>query len=56
VKVETATLVTVKKFATKNNVTTAYIYKLLAEQRMKAVEIDGVKFIDITKYPALPTK
>lgn len=38
------------------SVTTSYIYKLVKENKMKAVDIDGVKFIDILKYPTLPTK
>ncbi len=39
-----------------NNVSTTYIYRLVRENRMDKVEIDGVQFIDITKHPKLPVK
>lgn len=55
-KVETATLMTVKNYSLKTKVTTSYIYKLIKEKKMAAVEIDGVQFIDIVKYPTLVTK
>jgi hypothetical protein len=47
---------TIKNYAKKLDVTPAYIYKLIKENRMVAVIIDGVFFIDSTKYPSIPTK
>jgi hypothetical protein len=39
-----------------NIVSTTYIYRLIREKRMDKIVIDGVQFIDITKYPKLPLK
>lgn len=50
------TLKTVKHFAVANNVTPAYIYKLMKEDKMKPVIIDGVQFIDTAVYPKLHSK
>jgi hypothetical protein len=51
-----AKLRTVKHFAMDNKVTTAYIYKLMSEDKIKPVEIDGVKFVDLSTYPKLHSK
>jgi hypothetical protein len=53
VKIETENIKTIKNFALSNNVTTAYIYKLIGENRITPVLVDGVKFIDIVKYPSI---
>ena len=47
---------TIKNYAKKLDVTPAYIYKLIKENRMVAVIIDGVFFIDTNKYPSIPSK
>ncbi len=44
----------VKNYAVREGVTASYIYKLEKEGRMELFLIDGVKFVDITKYPSLP--
>jgi excisionase family DNA binding protein len=49
-------LLTIKNYADKAGVTRSYIYKLVKEGKMEVVDIDGVKFIDTKKYPALPTR
>lgn len=49
-------LKTVKHFAMDNKVTTAYIYKLMSEGKIKPVEIDGVKFVDTGINPTLHSK
>lgn len=36
-----------------NGVTAAYIYKLIKENKMQRVMIDGVQFIDTLKFPTL---
>jgi hypothetical protein len=51
-----AKLITVKHFAMNNKVTTAYIYKLMTEGKIKPVEIDGVKFVDLAINPKLHSK
>ena len=38
----------------KEKVTSAYIYKLMKEEKMQPVMIDGVQFIDTVKYPTIP--
>jgi hypothetical protein len=55
-KVDILSLKSVKNYALMESVTTSYIYKLVKEHKMNTVDIDGVKFIDILKYPTLPTK
>lgn len=45
---------TVKNYAVREKVTTAYIYKLIKDKKMESVNIDGVKFIDVEVYPVLP--
>ncbi len=39
-----------------NKVTAAYIYKLIKEDKMQPLVIDGVQFIDTTKFKVLPRK
>jgi hypothetical protein len=39
-----------------NGVTAAYIYKLIKDGKMSRIMIDGVQFIDTTKFAKLPTK
>jgi hypothetical protein len=56
IKVDILSLKSVKNYATRESVTTSYIYKLVKENKMNAVDIDGVKFIDILKYPTIPNK
>lgn len=55
-KVNTDNLKTIKNFSLENNVTTSYIYKLIREDKMKVVNIDGVQFIDTKTFPSIPTK
>lgn len=47
-------LKTVKNYAVGHNVTASYIYKLVKEQKMQLVMIDGVKFVDTKDYPSIP--
>lgn len=47
------TLKTVKNYAKMQGYTTAYIYKLIKESKMIAIVIDGVYFIDLSKYPTI---
>ena len=49
-------LKSIKNYATMNNVTTSYIYKLIKDKKMNAVVIDDVKFIDIEKHPSIHSK
>ena len=49
-------LQTIKNFALSQSVTPQYIYKLIKEEMMKALVIDGVQFIDTMKYPTLPKR
>jgi len=49
-------LQTIKNYAYKLRVTPAYIYKLIKEERMTPVVIDGVFFIDTNKYPRIPNR
>lgn len=51
--VDITTLQTIKNYADKHGVTTSYIYKLIKENKLYAVEIDGVKFIDTEKHPTI---
>lgn len=55
-KVDITSLQSIKNYASKTSVTTSYIYKLIKENKMDAVDIDGVKFIDKYKYPTIPGK
>ena len=47
-------LKTIKNFALSENVTPSYIYKLVKENKMATIEIDGVKFINTQKFPSIP--
>jgi hypothetical protein len=47
-------LKTIKNFALGEGVTPSYIYKLVKENKMTLITIDGVKFVDTNKYPAIP--
>jgi hypothetical protein len=42
-------LQTIKNFAKAMDITTAYVYKMINEDKIMPVIIDGVKFIDTTK-------
>lgn len=53
-KVNIGILKTIKNYALNNNVTPSYIYKLVKEGKMNFIEIDTVKFVDISKYPSIP--
>lgn len=55
-KVDILNLKSVKNFAYKESVTTSYIYKLIKEKKIEAVDIDGVKFINLLNYPTLHNK
>lgn len=55
-KIETDNLVSIKNYSDRCKCTTSYIYKLIGKNAMTAIVIDGVKFIDITKFPKLPTQ
>jgi predicted ATP-dependent serine protease len=55
-KVEIENLQTIKNFALQAKVTPSYIYKMVKEDKMDTVVIDGVQFIDTTKFPTIPTK
>jgi hypothetical protein len=54
-QIQTESMKTIASYAAMMKVTTSYIYKLIGQGKLKPVEIDGVKFIDINKYPKLPT-
>lgn len=47
---ETSTLKKIKNFAKSKGCSTAYIYKLIANGKLKSVSIDGVHFIDTSIY------
>lgn len=47
-------LKTVKNYAKIFDVTASYIYKLVSEGKMDLVLIDGVRFVDVNKYPSIP--
>ncbi len=49
-------LKTIKNFALSMGVTPSYIYKLVREKRMELVTIDGVKFVDTSKYATIPVE
>lgn len=53
-KVEINNLMSVKNYADREGVTASYIYKLEKQGRMELFQIDGVKFVEINKYPSLP--
>jgi hypothetical protein len=37
-------------------VTPSYIYKLAKEKRLSLVVIDGVRFVDRSKFPTIPDR
>ena len=47
---------TIKNFALDNKVTPSYVYRLIKEGKMKQETIDGVKFVDTSKFPGIPKK
>lgn len=47
-------LKTIKNFALGEGVTPSYIYKLVKEGKMQLVTIDGMRFVDVSKFPTLP--
>lgn len=47
-------LKTVKNFALGEGVTPSYIYKLVKENKMQLVMIDGVRFVDTHQFPTIP--
>jgi len=53
-KVETNYLRSVKNYAIDMGVTPSYIYKLEKQGKMILFLIDGVKFVEIDRYPDLP--
>ena len=56
VKQNLETLKTIKNYAMQEKVTTSYIYKLVKENKMSVVVIDGVQFIDTKQFPTLPNR
>lgn len=54
-KVDRLSLRTIKNYAIDKKVTPSYIYKLIKTNKMEAIIIDGVQFIDTQVYPQLPT-
>ena len=48
------TLQTIKNYAVSQGVTQGYIYKLEREGKMDTLLIDGVKFIQVDKFPSIP--
>ena len=53
-QVEIAALQTVKNYAISFGITPAYIYKLVKENRMTLMEIDGVKFVNTLQFATIP--
>lgn len=49
-------LVTIRSYADLKGFTTQHVYRLIKEEKLTVVEIDGVKFIDQDKKPKLKTK
>ncbi len=47
-------LKTIKNYAAQEGITPAYIYKLIKEDKMECLMIDGVQFIDTERFPTLP--
>lgn len=45
---------TIKNYANREGVTPSYIYKLEKEGKLECFIIDGVKFIQLDRYPSLP--
>jgi hypothetical protein len=55
-EVKVSNLLSIKHYALRNGVTPSYIYKLVKEKKMEIVNIDGVKFVDKSQFPTIPTK
>jgi len=53
-QINSKVLKTIKHFALGEGVTPSYIYKLVKEGKMQLVMIDGMKFVDVSKYPTIP--
>ncbi len=53
-KIEINNLMTVKNYAIQEGVTASYIYKLEKLGIMNTFKIDGVKFVEVNKYPTIP--
>ena len=53
-KVDISNLLTIKNFALKENVTPAYIYKLIKAGKMNAITVNDVQFINVKSYPSIP--
>jgi hypothetical protein len=54
--INTDDLLSIKSYASRENVTPSYIYKLVKEGKMKITLIDGVQFVDTKEFPVIPTK
>ncbi len=52
-KIEIDNLIGVGNYAKQNNVSTAYIYKIIKEEKLPSIKIDEVFFIDKSEYPNL---
>jgi predicted DNA-binding transcriptional regulator AlpA len=46
---KTEHLITVGNYASKKGCTTQHIYRQIKEGKVPSVEIDGVKFVDLSK-------
>ncbi|MFP5043078.1 hypothetical protein [Parasediminibacterium sp. JCM 36343] len=53
-KINIEKLQTIKNYALEMGVTTSYIYKLVKENKMAVLVIDGVQFVQSDIYPELP--
>ena len=53
-KIDISRLMTIKNYALKEHVTPSYIYKLIKENKMEALIIDGIQFIDVISFPTIP--
>lgn len=47
-------LMTIKNYAVSHDVTPSYIYKLIRNEVMNCIVIDGVQFIDSKEFPSIP--
>lgn len=55
-KIETNNLKTIKNYALDNRITPSYVYKMIKQETLKAVVIDGVQFVDTSVFKKAPTK
>ena len=46
-KTDTSKLITIRSYAEQNGYTTAWVYELIKNKKVKSIEVDGVKFIVI---------